>query len=228
VTDPGPDRAAVPPAPPAAAAYFPDTDGRAALALRYAQWLAGAGVTRGLIGPREVSRLWERHLLNCAAVGELLVDGTRTVDVGSGAGLPGIPLALARPSVSVDLVEPLQRRAEFLTQVVTDLSLSDRVRVVRGRAEDRAVRPIVGGAPTIVVRAVAPLEKLVPWCLPLLAPGGRLLAMKGDRAAAEVKALKTTKNAAVRHRIDAIDVVEVGASLTAPTRVVVLRVREKG
>lgn len=156
------------------------------LALRYERWLAGAGIERGLLGPREVDRLWERHLLNSAVVAPLLDAGARVVDVGSGAGLPGIPLALARPDCSVVLLEPLARRAAFLTEVVEDLGLGPRVSVVRARAEEHArTTPAYDVA---VARAVAPLDRLAGWCLPLLRPGGRLLALKGERAADEVAA----------------------------------------
>lgn len=151
----------------------------------YAQLLARDGVRRGLIGPREVDRLWERHLLNSAAVGELLRQGEAVVDVGSGAGLPGIPLALARPDLRVTLVEPMLRRTEFLREAVEALGLD--VAVVRGRAEEPGVRERVGGADAAVSRAVAPLDKLTRWCLPLVHPGGRMLAMKGERATDEVE-----------------------------------------
>lgn len=156
------------------------------LAARYAAWLANAGVERGLIGPREVPRLWERHLLNCAVVGELLHARERVVDVGSGAGLPGIPLALVRPDCTYVLLEPLQRRAAFLTEVVADLGLESYVSVLRARAEEVARSGETYDV--AVARAVAPLDRLAAWCLPLVRPGGRVLALKGERAAGEVAA----------------------------------------
>jgi 16S rRNA (guanine527-N7)-methyltransferase len=170
-----------PPAPPAAASIFGD---RLPAVCDYAQRLATDGVIRGLIGPREVPRLWERHLLNCAVVAELIAPGVCVTDVGSGAGLPGIPLALARPDLAVELLEPLARRASFLEEVLAALSL-DRVRVVRARAEDSVGGP---GVDVVTARAVAPLSRLAAWCLPLLAPGGSLIALKGSNAQAELDA----------------------------------------
>ena len=156
-------------------------------AAEYARLLATEGTVRGLIGPREVPRLWERHLLNSAAIASLVPVGARVVDVGSGAGLPGIPLALARPDLTVTLLEPLARRVAFLTECVSRLGL-ERVTVVRGRAEEGSIRRQLGGADVVTARAVAPLDKLAGWCLPLLRPGGLLLAMKGSTAAAELAA----------------------------------------
>jgi len=156
-------------------------------AAEYARLLATEGTVRGLIGPREVPRLWERHLLNSAAIASLVPVGARVVDVGSGAGLPGIPLALARPDLIVTLLEPLARRVAFLTECVRRLGL-ERVTVVRGRAEEGPIRRQLGGADVVTARAVAPLDKLAGWCLPLLRPGGLLLAMKGSTAASELAA----------------------------------------
>jgi 16S rRNA (guanine527-N7)-methyltransferase len=156
-------------------------------AAEYARLLATEGTVRGMIGPREVPRLWERHLLNSAAIASLVPVGARVVDVGSGAGLPGIPLALARPDLIVTLLEPLARRVAFLTECVRRLGL-ERVTVVRGRAEEGPIRRQLGGADVVTARAVAPLDKLAGWCLPLLRPGGLLLAMKGSTAAAELAA----------------------------------------
>ena len=158
---------------------------RADMAQRYTAILAGAGVERGLIGPREVDRLWDRHVFNSAAVGELIEDGARVADIGSGAGLPGIPLAMVRPDLRVTLIEPLLRRSDFLREVVAELRLD--VTVVRGRAEEPAVRSQVGEVDAVVSRAVASLDKLTRWSMPLLRAGGHMLAMKGERAEEEIR-----------------------------------------
>jgi 16S rRNA (guanine527-N7)-methyltransferase len=158
---------------------------RLPLARRFAEHLATSGVDRGLIGPREAPRIWERHVLNCAVVAELVPDSARVVDVGSGAGLPGIPLALARPDVRVVLVEPLARRVDWLCEVVADLGVA--VEVERGRAEENDVRRRWEGADVVTARAVAPLGRLAGWCLPLLRPGGVMLAVKGASAADEIE-----------------------------------------
>jgi 16S rRNA (guanine527-N7)-methyltransferase len=172
------------PAPPEVAAEI--FGNRLPLVQEYADRLADEGVVRGLIGPREVPRLWERHILNCAVLTDLLPKGAGLVDVGSGAGLPGIVLALRRPDLTVTLLEPMQRRVAFLTETVEALRIGDMVEVVRGRAEDPEVRRHLLGRDWVVARAVAPLDRLVEWCLPLVAPGGRLLALKGAKAADEV------------------------------------------
>lgn len=158
---------------------------RVGIAQRYATLLAGAGVERGLLGPREVERIWDRHILNSAAVAELLGAGERVIDIGSGAGLPGIPLAIARPDLEVVLLEPLLRRSEFLNEVVDELGLA--VEVVRSRAEEPGVRDRFGSRDAAVSRAVAALDKLTKWSMPLLRPGGRMLAIKGERASEEVE-----------------------------------------
>jgi 16S rRNA (guanine527-N7)-methyltransferase len=160
--------------------------GRLPVAQRYAESLATEGVRRGLLGPRESGRLWERHLLNCAVLADLIPAGVRVVDVGSGAGLPGLPIAIRRPDLTVDLVEPMLRRSTFLAEVVRELGLGDTVRVVRGRAEDPDTIRTVGEAHWAVARAVAPIDRLARWCLPLLAPGGTLLALKGRTVSDEV------------------------------------------
>lgn len=172
-------------APAAAGAASRIFGSRLPLAERYAQILGTAGVERGLLGPREVERLWDRHLLNSAALGELLQRGERIVDIGSGAGLPGIPLAIARADLEVILVEPLLRRSQFLAEVIAELGLA--TELMRGRAEEPAVRERVGEREAAVSRAVASLDKLAKWSMPLLRPGGRMLAIKGERAAGEIE-----------------------------------------
>jgi 16S rRNA (guanine527-N7)-methyltransferase len=148
----------------------------------YVAWLADQGVLRGLIGPREAPRLWERHLLNCAVVAELIPADAAVRDIGSGAGLPGIAIALARPDLRIELVEPLLRRADFLSETVERLDLG-RVTVTRARAEDLRSAPSVQ---VVTARAVAPLLRLVDWCLPLVRPGGSLVALKGSRVRDEL------------------------------------------
>jgi 16S rRNA (guanine527-N7)-methyltransferase len=175
----------VPPTPEIAARVF----GAALPAAEvYVSRLASDGVVRGLIGPREVSRLWERHVLNSAAVAEAVPSGARVVDVGSGAGLPGIPLGLARPDVELTLVEPMSRRVEFLDQTVTALDRPDGRpwRVIRGRAEERSVVSSVGPVDVVTARAVAPLPRLVGWCRGLMRPGTQLVALVGARALADL------------------------------------------
>jgi 16S rRNA (guanine527-N7)-methyltransferase len=154
-------------------------------AQRYVELLATDGVTRGLIGPRETARLWDRHLVNCALVAELVPDEGELVDIGSGAGLPGIVLAMLRPRLQVVLLEPLLRRSVFLDECVRALDLPNAT-VLRARAEDKAAARIRADVAT--ARAVAPLDRLVGWAAPLLRPGGQLLAIKGQSAAAELEA----------------------------------------
>lgn len=153
-------------------------------ARQYAHLLATEGARRGLIGPREAPRLWERHLVNCAGLAALIPAGAQVCDVGSGAGLPGLVLAIARPDLSVTLVEPLLRRTAFLEEAVRELGLS-RVEVVRARAEDLDERHRFS---VVTARAVAPLDRLLPWVWPLVDRRGVLLAMKGASAHAEVEA----------------------------------------
>lgn len=151
---------------------------------RYAALLAGPGVERGLIGPGEAGRIWERHILNCAAVAELVPPRCTVADLGSGAGLPGIVLAILRPEAEVILIEPMARRVAFLAECVGELGL-DRVRVVRGRAEDLAGEI---SADIVTARAVAPLDRLAGWAVGLCRPGGTVLAIKGSSASEEVVA----------------------------------------
>ena len=175
-----------PSTPEAARRAFPS--GRLDLAERYAEILATDGVVRGLIGPREAPRLWERHLLNCAAIEGLVPQGSTVCDVGSGAGLPGLVLAIARPDLEVELVEPLLRRTTFLLEAVAGLGLNN-VTVSRGRTDDlHGVRRF----DVVTSRAVAPMARLLEWSMPLVAPEGLLLAMKGSSAAAEIEAAGAT------------------------------------
>jgi 16S rRNA (guanine527-N7)-methyltransferase len=200
----------VPEPPAGAAAVFGPALGSAAA---YVGMLAGDGVVRGLIGPREVPRLWDRHVLNSAALAEAVPPGARVVDVGSGAGLPGIPLGLARPDLTLTLVEPMARRVEFLAGVVSALGAP--WRVVRGRAEERSVVRAVGPVDVVTARAVAPLPRLVGWCRDLLRPGSQLIALVGARAAAGVPDLVPELEAAGMRDVHTRAVgVELGAAAT--------------
>jgi 16S rRNA (guanine527-N7)-methyltransferase len=193
-----------------------------AAAQQFVARLASDGVTRGLIGPREVPRLWERHVLNSAAVAEAVPEGARVVDVGSGAGLPGIPLGLARPDLALTLVEPMARRVEFLQEAVAELAAVQRTpwRVVRGRAEERSVAGAVGPVDVVTARAVAPLPRLVGWCRGLLRPGTQLVALVGAKALEELPGLVPELEAAGMRDIHPR---AVGASLgSAATTVVVM------
>ncbi|MBK5308148.1 MAG: 16S rRNA (guanine(527)-N(7))-methyltransferase RsmG [Frankiaceae bacterium] len=208
----------LPDVPAAAQSVFGD---RLPLAVRYAALLAGPGVERGLLGPREAPRLWDRHLLNCAGLSELLEPGQDVLDVGSGAGLPGVVLGIRRPDVSIVLVEPLLRRATFLTEVVEDLGL-DNVSVRRARAEELAGKALVD---VVTARAVAPLDRLAAWTLPLLRSGGRLLALKGDQADAELGA---GRPALRRAGAESAEVVTVGNAAEQTEARVVVVVRGAG
>lgn len=186
----------------------------------YAALLADAGVVRGLIGPREVPRLWERHLLNCAVVTDVVADGVTVADVGTGAGLPGVVMAIRRPDLEVTLIEPLLRRVSFLQEVVDELGL-DNVEVVRARAEE------VHGTRTFDVvtsRAVAALPKLAGWSLPLVRRDGELLAMKGSSAADEVA---SSAKALKRWSSKPVDVLQVGQGVVDPLTTLVRVVRTK-
>jgi 16S rRNA (guanine527-N7)-methyltransferase len=178
----------------------------------YVELLATTGVEWGLLGPREVDRLWERHILNSVAVIDLVPSGATVADVGSGAGLPGLPLAILRPDLQVTLIEPLLRRSGFLTQAVDKLGITDRVAVVRERAEDHRMRYDV-----VLSRALAPLGRLVTWCAPLRERDGVILALKGSSAAAEVEAAASQL---AKHRLSA-EVLQVRAhGLSEPTTAV--------
>ncbi|ACU40884.1 16S rRNA (guanine(527)-N(7))-methyltransferase RsmG [Actinosynnema pretiosum subsp. pretiosum] len=189
-----------------------------AKAVEFTAMLTEHGVERGLIGPREVDRLWERHVLNSAVVAELLPQGSKVVDVGSGAGLPGIPLAIARPDLELVLLEPMARRVAWLTEVVDALGLQ--VEVVRGRAEEGPVRKRLADRDVVTARAVAPLERLAGWCLPLLRPGGHLVALKGESAQEEIDrdAEAVRRAGGVRPRVASCG----GDVLDVPTTLVVV------
>jgi 16S rRNA (guanine527-N7)-methyltransferase len=184
-------------------------------AVRYGELLADVAVERGLIGPREVPRLWERHLLNCAVVSELVPEGVTVCDVGSGAGLPGIPLALVRPDLRISLLEPLLRRTNFLREVVELLGLGQ-VSVVRGRAEEvlGSLEPVH----VVTARAVAPLDRLAGWGVPLLRPYGQMLAIKGDTAEEE---LKGARAALAKLGVVRSSVVRAGVGMLEPPSTVV-------
>ncbi len=195
------------PPPPEAAGAFVHGWGQAQA---YAQILAHAGVDRGLIGPREVPRLWERHLLNSVVVTPRIPENATVADVGTGAGLPGLVWAMARPDLQVTLIEPLLRRVTFLEETVDELGLQN-VTVVRSRAEDAT-----GTFDVVTARAVAALDKLMTWCWPLVAPGGVLLALKGRTAAEEIEAARPTLR---RLGATSVDVRTYG-ELAVPTTVV--------
>lgn len=209
----------VPPIPAGAGALVPEH--RLALLSRYAEWLATDGVTRGLIGPREVPRLWDRHLLGSAALARIIPDGATVADVGTGAGLPGVVLGIARPDITVTLVEPLLRRTTFLVEVAEDLGLGS-VEVHRGRAES------LHGARTFDVvtsRAVAPLDRLLGWSMPLVAAGGQMLAVKGGRAQAEIEAAGTVLR---RLGCEVPETLTIGEDVPGATTTVVRVTRKAG
>ena len=154
---------------------------------KYHDWLAGAGIERGLLGPREQDRIWDRHIANCAVIEECIPMNSVVYDIGSGAGLPGVVLGIVRPDIQIGLIEPLLRRANFLSEVVDDLGLEHRISVHRGRAEELKLP----SADVVTARAVAPLEKLLKWSIPLARKGGLVLAMKGQSAQEEIEAAKS-------------------------------------
>ena len=201
------------PAPPAPASAADVFGPARPTALAYAGILATRGVQRGLLGPREVPRLWDRHLLNCAVVAELIERRRGTLlDLGSGAGLPGLVLAMVLPDTAVTLLEPMERRCRFLTECVTELGLAN-VSVLRGRAEDVTLRTDV-----VTARAVAPLPRLAELALGVVRPGGMVLAIKGRTAAEELRAAGP-----VLRRIGARDaqVVRAGQGKVVPATTVV-------
>lgn len=200
--------------PPEVATVFGD---RLPLAVAYHESLRSDATVRGLIGPREAPRLWERHILNCAAIGELMDRDSRVVDIGSGAGLPGIPLAIARPDLDITLIEPQLRRVNYLKEIVGKLGL-DNVSVVRGRAEEKTTKRQNRGADYVTSRAVAPLGKLMGWSLPLTRQHGLVLAMKGASAHEEIERDQRTISSAGGGECS---VVEAGAGVLPDASIVV-------
>lgn len=192
---------------------------RLPLAERFVEHLATTGIEWGLLGPREVPRLWERHVLNCAVVGDLLPEGALVADVGSGAGLPGLALALARPDCAFILIEPLERRVAWLDMVVEDLGL-DRVDVIRGRSEQVAGNLDVD---VVTARAVSALKTLIPLTVPLVKGEGELIAIKGRSAADEIS---TASKVIKKFRLSTPTVETVGGDLLEePTTVVRAAIR---
>lgn len=209
-------RSEPPAAPPVAAGVFGSHLPRAE---EYARLLADTGVSHGLVGPREVPRLWDRHILNCAVIQDAFPPGSVVIDVGSGAGLPGLAVAIARPDLGLHLIEPMLRRTTWLTRTVSDLGLTNCV-VHRGRAEDFQDRLT---APFVTARAVARIDKLARWTFPLLSDGGMLVAMKGRNALDELEAQRSTLT---RMGMVEARLTEHGVGLLEdPTRTLDLRVR---
>lgn len=202
------------PAPPEAQAIFGE---RLPLAERFHASLCEAGPIRGLNGPREVPVLWERHLINSALLAllpaEILPVGASVCDVGSGGGLPGIPLAIARPDLAVTLVDPLQRRTDYLREIIDDLGLAN-LRVIRARAGEPDSAAQIGRYEVVTSRAVAPLGRLLEWCVPLTVRGGWIAAMKGRRAEEEIADL-TSRQRRLVGDIDMVDLTSPAGAHTA-------------
>ena len=190
---------------------------------RFQEILAGPGLERGLMGPREMPRLWDRHILNYAVVADpvlpFIPEKSLVADVGSGAGLPGLVWAIVRPDISIVLIEPLLRRATFLTEAVIDLGLSDRVTVLRARAEKVVATPNWAGVDIVTARAVAPMERLLGWTIPLLKPVGDLIAFKGLTAQKEVA--QVPAHTLTQYGITEIEVLTCGAGVVDPKTTVV-------
>lgn len=192
---------------------------RLALAERYVEHLCTTGIEHGLLGPREVPRMWSRHVLNCAVLGTALEAGVNVADVGSGAGLPGLAVAIARPDVEMTLIEPMERRVDWLSAVIADLGL-DNVQVIRARAEEVTDEVM---ADVVTARAVSALKKLIPLTVPLLDDDGQLLLLKGRSAGEEIEAASKIIK---KHRLRTPEVLVLGADLLEePTTVVRARRR---
>ena len=185
---------------------------RLELAVAYHDSLATTAAERGFIGPKEVERLWERHILNCAVVGEAFTPDLKVADIGSGAGLPGIPLAIARPDLQITLIEPLLKRSVYLGEVKEALNL-DNVTVVRGRAEEQKK----GQFDAVTSRAVAPLGKLAGWSLPLVKHGGQMVALKGASVSEE---LERDRKEVTKAGGGDVEIFTVGAALAEPTTLI--------
>ncbi|SEA63143.1 16S rRNA (guanine527-N7)-methyltransferase [Bowdeniella nasicola] len=200
--------------PPVVKERFPETWGQLAL---FTQFLADEGEKRGLIGPRELPRLWSRHILNCTAINEFIPEGATVADIGSGAGLPGVVLAITRPDVHVTLVEPMERRIEWLYDVTEVINLEN-AWIVRARAEELHDQDEFQ---VVTARAVAALDKLMRWTMPLVADGGKLLALKGERAKEEVDAALKVRR---KFKVASTSVVEVPSLVPdeSPTNVVIV------
>ena len=204
----------VEPVPKVASAIFEEGYEQA---VRYSELLARDSEKLGLLGPRELDKLWSRHILNSAVVAELIADGDRVADIGSGAGLPGLPVAIARPHCQVTLIEPMERRSDWLKVVAKELGLNN-VRVFRARGEDLDPQFDV-----VMARAVAALPKLIRFSVPSVLPGGRLLALKGAKAEEEIE---DARKLAKKFKLESFDVVYAGREkLDEPTKLVEVRVQ---
>ena len=186
-------------------------------ARQYFDLLVRDGDLLGLIGPRELPKLWSRHILNSAVVADLVEDGQLVADVGSGAGFPGIPMAILRPKVKFVLIEPMERRANWLADVVVPTLGLENVKVLRGRAEEAPLR----NYDVTTARAVSALPKLLRMLVPLTAPGGQVLAMKGSKAQDEIE---ESRSLAKKLKLESFEIVTVGEDLLVdPTTVVRVR-----
>ena len=192
---------------------------RVPLAERFVEHLCTTGITHGLLGPREVPRMWGRHVLNCAVLGPELPESATVADVGSGAGLPGIALALVRPDVEFTLIEPMERRVDWLEMVIKDLGMEN-VQIIRARAEEVADEVM---ADVVTARAVSALKKLIPMTVPLLDDEGHLIFLKGRSAQEEIEAAQKVLK---RFRLRAPEIQALGQDvLEEPTTIVRTRRR---